>query len=291
MNRQLMTIGVVIMMVASGASALAPADMTLLEQVNAHVMLENVSNGFFMIQQEYGIDPASSIGWSGTYSDDNWTAAITGTLYGTPLVLNYTGALTGGPPSDVTVDYSGTGSIDGTQTITINGFSQWHYDGPLGAYVSASFEDQGTVDTPKLKWWHKALEALGGGVIGGMAGGIGGVLGGAQAGVSLSKAIFEKSVSPTGDPPNPPNPGDPALPQGINWEDLVSTPPYNPSPTEILTRVFGDGNMDANVRNVVAIEGTWAGGSASGTGQIVPEPGTLALLGIGGLMLRRKWRK
>ena len=268
--------------VPSGALG-SPAGMTTLEHLNSHVLLETLSNGYWMIQQEYGIDTSSSVSWSGAYNETGWTGGIDGTLYGTSVKVDYTGTSTVQGDHSVRVAYQGAGAIGGTQTVTVTGTGLWEYDAASGLYTSLYLEDQGRVDTPVLKWWHKALEAVGGGILGGMAGGVGGVIGGATAGVALSEAIWESTV----DGGDPPIPGNPALIAVPDWDATIT---YVPDSDEIISRIFGTGNLDANVRNQVILNGTWNSGVAGGTAVTVPEPMTLSVLaaGAGAVVLRRR---
>ena len=65
-----------------------------------------------------------------------------------------------------------------------------------------------------------------------------------------------------------------------------------PDGDEIISRIFGTGDLNANVRNQVILTGTWNGGLASKTALTVPEPMTLSVLaaGAGGILLRRRRR-
>ena len=263
------------------------SEMTVLEQLNAHTMLEATTNGYFMIQQEYGLDPTSTATWSGTYDEEGWSSTLTGTLYARPLRVDFSGKATSAADA-VTIAFTGTGLNEPDDQITIEGSAIWYYDAPTATYTHMDYEDSGLVETPVLKWWHKALEAVGGGIIGGLAGGIGGVLGGAAAGVSLSEAIFE-STTDGSDPPEPPGVG--ALPVVPDWDATLT---YVPESDEIITRVLGDGTLNANVRDFVTLAGDWDAGLASGTAAVVPEPFTLSLLILGGgmgLLKKRGWRR
>jgi len=275
----------VLVTVPSGALGDPAPTMTTLEHLNAHAMVETLSSGYWMIQQEYGIDTSSSVGWSGTYSETGWTGGINGTLYGSSVRLDYTGTSTLEGNDDLSLVYQATGAIDVTQTITVNGTGLWTFDAPTGLYTTLYLEDQGLVDTPKLKWWAKALEAVGGGAIGFLGGGWGGVLDGAQAGIALSGAVFGSTIDNT----DPPEPSAPALVAVSDWNALVD---YDPASDEIISRIFGDGTLNGNVRSQVLLNGTWNGGVAGGTASTVPEPMTMSILAVGGAvaMLRRRRR-
>ena len=275
-----------LVMVPSGARGAADPSMTTLEHLNAHAMVETLSSGYWSIQQEFGIDTNSTVNWLGTYSETGWTGEINGTLYGSSVRVNYTGHSTLEANGDVSLVYQAGGAIDLTQTVTVNGTGLWTFDPATGLYTSLYLEDQGLVDTPKLKWWQKALEAIGGGVVGGLAGGWGGVLEGAQAGVALSGAVFGSTVDGT----NPPEPGAPSLPAVPDWDATLT---YEPASDEIISRIFGTGDLNGNVRNQVILTGTWSGGDASGTAATVPEPMTMSVLavGAGAVFLRRRRRK
>src|ERR1035438_1586626 len=87
--------------------------LTAKQHINNHTMLEAMANGYYQIQQEYGLDSLSTINWTGTYSDTGWTGSITGMLYNLNLTINYIGTTTYDNNQNAISTFSATG-LNGT---------------------------------------------------------------------------------------------------------------------------------------------------------------------------------
>jgi hypothetical protein len=235
--------------------------LTAREHIQNHVMLEAMANGYYLIQQEYGLDPASTITWTATYSEAGWTGSITGRLYNQSLTLNYTGTTVYDVGQNASNMFSASGSF-GTNGITINGTAVLGYSSATGGYTNMVFQDQGDVETPLLKWWVAPAEVIVGGAVGGSLADGSGILAGASLAVNISKEV--SSISVNG--PDPTNPGTPttAAPPA-NMTDALS---FVPATNQIVTHVFGSGAEYANVGNQIVLNGNWANGQASGVGSV-----------------------
>jgi hypothetical protein len=242
--------------IPSGATSL-----TAREHINNHTMLEAMANGYYQIQQEFGLDPASTINWTATYNATGWTGSVIGTLYNKSLTINYSGVTAYGANQNATNTFSASG-VNGTNAITINGAAVWVYNPVTGGYTNMDFEDHGDVETPRLKWWVVAVEVVGGGAVGALFDDGAGALAGAALGLSISAAGAKNSINGP-DPTNPGTPTRPSLPATV--DEGVS---FVPATNQLVTRVFGTGTENANVRNQVFLSGNWASGHASGFGYV-----------------------
>ena len=231
------------------------------EDINNLTMLEAMANGYYQIQQEFGLDPASTITWTATYSESGWTGSITGRLYNQSLTLNYTGTTVYDGGQNASNTFSASGSY-GTNAITINGTAALAYNVATGGYTNMNFQDQGDVETPRLKWWVVAAEVIVGGAVGGALDDGAGVLAGAQLAVDISDKLSDNKTDGSA-AINPGTPPAPAPPATVN-----AALTFVPGTNQLVTRVFGTGVENANVGNRVALHGNWANGQASGVGSM-----------------------
>jgi len=244
--------------------------LTVLEEANLHAMLEATADTYFAIQQEFGTDIDSTIDWTGTYDENGWSSSVTGTLYGDPLSINFSGTGVTLPGGEYEIAITGSGAVfepGNTQAIGMSATGTW-FEGSSGFFETFEYESTGSIDTPALKWWKKAIEAVGGFIVGGALGsddfnGMNG-LKGAKAGIELSKAFTNQTISTTGTPPDPTDPGWPTAPIVGNFPSVA----YGPiASDEISTSVLSDGSLRARVANGVELNGTFSTGTVSGTGR------------------------
>jgi hypothetical protein len=235
--------------------------LTARQHIHNHVMLEAMANGYYQIQQEFGLDPKSTITWTATYSETGWTGSITGRLYNQSLTLNYTGTTVYDVGQNASNTFSASGAY-GTNGITINGTAALGYNVATGGYTNMNFQDQGDVETPRLKWYVVAAEVIVGGAVGGVLDDGAGVLAGASLGVDISDKLSANTTDGSSAlyPGTPPAPAPPAT--------VNAALSFVPGTNELVIRVFGTGVENANVGNQIVLSGNWANGQASGVGSM-----------------------
>lgn len=266
-----------------GRSFAVAINLTLLEHLNNHTMLEAMANGVQIINEGRGggIADPKTFSWTGSYSDAGWSATISGQLGSSTLALAYTGTtVLNGSGIATSTSITGSGNL-GSEPISISALVNWGHDGTL--YQTLAYEELGQLGSNTLKWWVKALEALGGAAIGSV-GGIGaGTVAGAVAGISLSEK-FAKKEENTG-AFTPPEPADPSLPVPSDWLAVLDGPV---GANMLRTAVYADGSLTANSEDLVTIDGFWSGGTASGSisaVSAVPIPAAIWLFASGFLAL------
>ncbi|MCP3982249.1 MAG: hypothetical protein GY716_23335 [bacterium] len=243
--------------------------LAALVHLNAQTMLEATASGYRMIQADLGLDAASTCTWSGTFDESGWSSSISGVIHGQPFTLDYSGSSEELPSDEFEVSFAAEG-FRGVAPITIEGTATYQKDPVTNLYVSMQYDDQGSLGddggpVPRFNWLRSAAEGLAGGIVGGVVGGlIGGFMGAGQGavlgiatGILLSEAAFHSARGMEPDPPTPPD-----IPDILGWAETDRTISAN----QLLTIVGGDGSMTANLENVVYLEGTWAEGTATGTG-------------------------
>ena len=252
--------------------------MTAAEHLNAQTLVEATATGYCMIQTDLGLDPQGTFSWSGTFDATGWTSSVSGTLYGSAFSLDYSGSSLSMPSGDVEVSFVGTG-MRGVDPIAIAGTAMWELDPMTSTFVTMVYDSQGSVDdpggpVPRVKWWVRALEILGGGGAGaasGIAGGPWTIGLGAFSGAVIGWAVSEEFAQVSTDGSDPPQPPTPSLPDVSHWfmtGDLVL------GPNQLYTSVSGAGTLEANLFNEVQMSGTWSSGSAVGVGSTTDTIGT-----------------
>lgn len=246
-------------------------------------MLEAMASGLKIINEGRGagIADPKNFSWTGSYSDTGWSATINGQLGASTLVLDYIGTTIQDSSGIATKTIITGGGSLGSEPISTFAEVNWGYDGTF--YQTLAYEEQGQLGTNTLKWWVKALEALGGAAIGSV-GGIGvGTLTGAAAGISLSEKVASSTES-VGSFITP-EPSEPGLPVPGDWSALLNEPV---GANMLLTAVFADGRLIAIDEGLVTIDGTWTGGTVGGSItaiSAVPLPATIWLFILGFLVL------
>jgi hypothetical protein len=294
MRASLRVIGSVITCLSTFAGGLLGATITLPELMNLTTAIEASTSGLTTIVDSQGAG-LSQLSWSGTFSDSGWTYSGFGVLAGKAVNLVYTGALTGSQGANITVTFSGTGSL-GSDPLLMGGMTTWVFDPSLNDYAAMDFEQLTKIGSGSLWGWIVGAETVGGGVIGGaagLAGGVvataatgglgvgagvaltaGGALGGAAAGVGISAGV--KSLLGPSPPPKPSASARPVFP---------GTPtPLLATPGMIYTAVSVGGNLaGSDLNGNIISSGSFdvTSGRFNGSSTTIPEPPTFATIAVG----------
>lgn len=284
----------------------------ILEEMTLHTMLESTTSVFTTLGDYSVLNPdgitdgtanigGSGISWAGSYSNSDWSYTGTGSFGGTPLSMNYSGALSGSDGSDITVSIAGTGFL-GSQPLLMNGSTQWFYDTATDDYLTMAFAQETKIGANS--WWGWVVGAeltlgVGAGVVSGLV--AGGVItlgtGGTGAPVAVVAGVktgavvaAEATVATT------------AISAAVKTtlaedQHSAAATPATPSTSDLFspgnqgTLVADNGALYADdMNNLYRSAGSYAGGTFSGTTTSVPEPATVWLVCVGllGLLGTRK---
>ncbi|MBI4579333.1 MAG: PEP-CTERM sorting domain-containing protein [Planctomycetes bacterium] len=263
--------------------------MSAREALSVFAAMEGV-NGMLMGIQDYGgYDIGSEFALSGTYSEHGAEVTISSaSLNGAPLNLSFSGSLSGTWGENLAWSGTWTGS-HGSETVSGNDLGVWLWDASDAGYYGFDFDQSGEsgslLTLAKVPWWVRGLEVAGGVAAGAVTRS---VRVGVGAGIGLWKlSSWGYSRTP---PPPPPPPVRPPVPQQV------------PPPVQICSfysdiNVQGDQKITVEKKINVTISlktaATWDNQYKSLQGTVVttPDPGSLALLGVGGLILLGRRRR
>jgi len=173
-------------------------------------------------------DEISELVFDSQYSDGNWSVSAEGSIGDQEIELEITGHVRGGNREDLSLNYSGGGTI-GREPVRIEGQAEWLYDAELLDYPTMKIEHAIQIGEDSFWGWIVGSEIVVGGAVGGGAAivaspatgggslliGAGAAIAGAEAMVLLSRSVREiVRVDSSEPPPQPPEaPATPEAPR------------------------------------------------------------------------------